>query len=81
MVAGAPTVSKAKMDPKMVEQIGYIDGSGIQLKQPESLQHWLEVSNATDTAPSRRHHRLENQVNVGKKIETGSCPTNRRTFG
>ncbi len=52
MVAGAPTVSKAKMDPKMVEQIGYIDGTGIQLKQPEQLQHWLQVSNALDTAPA-----------------------------
>jgi hypothetical protein len=51
MVAGAPTVSKAKLDSKFVEQIGIIDGRGIQLKQPERLQHWLEVSNATDTAP------------------------------
>lgn len=52
MVAGAPTVSKAKIDAKMLEQIGFIDGNGILLKQPERLQHWLTLSNALDTAPA-----------------------------
>ncbi|MBJ7311901.1 hypothetical protein ACFOLJ_02965 [Rugamonas sp. CCM 8940] len=52
MVMGAPTVSKAKMDAKMVEQIGIIDGRGINLKLPDRLQQWLSVSNALDTAPA-----------------------------
>ncbi|MET3134383.1 hypothetical protein AAKU55_004679 [Oxalobacteraceae bacterium GrIS 1.11] len=51
MVAGAPTVSKAKIDSKMLEQIGIIDGMGINLKYPERLSHWLERSNVRDTAP------------------------------
>jgi hypothetical protein len=52
MVMGAPTVSKAKIDAKMLEQIGVIDGMGIQVKHPERLQEWLTVSNALDTAPA-----------------------------
>ena len=52
MVMGAPTVSKAKIDAKMLELVGAIDGMGITIKHPESLHHWLEVSNALDTAPS-----------------------------
>lgn len=52
MVMGAPTVSKAKMDAKLVEQIGIIDGRGINLKLPDRLQQWLAVSDALDTAPA-----------------------------
>jgi hypothetical protein len=52
MVMGAPTVSKAKINASMLEQIGIIDGMGIHLKQPERLQQWLEHSNAGDTAPA-----------------------------
>jgi hypothetical protein len=52
MVAGAPTVSKAKLNASTLEQIGIIDGMGIHLKQPEALQHWLERANALDTAPA-----------------------------
>ncbi|SFL97540.1 MULTISPECIES: hypothetical protein [Rugamonas] len=52
MVMGAPTVSKAKMDAKLVEQIGIIDGRGINLKLPDRLQQWLSVSDALDTAPA-----------------------------
>lgn len=52
MVMNAPTVSKAKLDARMLEQIGTIDGAGIHLKQPERLQQWLELSNALDTAPA-----------------------------
>lgn len=52
MVMNAPTVSKAKLDARMLEQIGTIDGAGIQLKHPERLQQWLELSNALDTAPA-----------------------------
>nr|WP_315255553.1 hypothetical protein [uncultured Duganella sp.] len=52
MVMGAPTVSKAKMNASTLEQVGTIDGMGINLKQPDRLQHWLERSNALDTAPA-----------------------------
>ncbi|MGO4379636.1 hypothetical protein [Pseudoduganella sp. RAF53_2] len=51
MVMAAPTVSKAKMDAKYLEQIGYIDGTGITLRLPEKLQAWLELADAMDTAP------------------------------
>ena len=51
MVMGAPTVSKTKIDARMLEQIGVIDGMGIQLRQPERLTQWLTLSNALDTAP------------------------------
>lgn len=52
MVMRAPTVSKAKLNASTLEQIGIIDGMGIQLKQPERLHHWLERANAIDTAPA-----------------------------
>jgi hypothetical protein len=52
MVMGAPTVSKAKINANMLDQVGIIDGMGIHLKAPERLQQWLEVSNALDTAPA-----------------------------
>lgn len=51
MVMRAPTVSKAKIDARMLEQVGIIDGLGISVKQPERLQQWLALSNALDTAP------------------------------
>ncbi|MDC8757288.1 hypothetical protein [Janthinobacterium fluminis] len=53
MVMGAPTVSKAKIDAKMLEQVGIIDGMGINVKHPERLGEWLERSNAADTAPEQ----------------------------
>lgn len=52
MVMRAPTVSKTKLDPKLVQLVGVIDGDGINLKHPDSLQHWLAWSNAADTAPA-----------------------------
>lgn len=52
MVMGAPTVSKAKINASMLEQVGIIDGMGIHLKQPERLQLWLQQANALDTAPA-----------------------------
>ena len=51
LVMVAPTVSKAKMDAKTLELIGYIDGTGIHVKQMESLTQWLTISGALDTAP------------------------------
>jgi hypothetical protein len=52
MVMVAPTVSKAKIDAKYLEMVGYIDGAGITLKEPERLHQWLEQSGALDTAPA-----------------------------
>ncbi|MBV8657135.1 MAG: hypothetical protein JO142_04835 [Burkholderiales bacterium] len=52
MVMCAPTVSKAKVDARMLEQIGFIDGTGITIKAPESLHAWLAQADALDTAPS-----------------------------
>lgn len=52
MVMVAPTVSKAKMNAKYLEFVGYIDGSGITLKEPERVTDWLTQSNALDTAPT-----------------------------
>lgn len=51
MVSNAPTVSKAKMDAKLLDQVGVIDGNGIMVRQPELLTEWLALSNALDTAP------------------------------
>lgn len=51
LVMVAPTVSKAKMNASTLELVGYIDGSGIQLKQPDSVTLWLKISDALDTAP------------------------------
>lgn len=52
MVMAAPTVSKAKIDAKMMDLVGLIDGMGITVKHPELLHDWLEQSNALDTAPA-----------------------------
>ncbi|MGB9992364.1 hypothetical protein [Pseudoduganella rhizocola] len=51
MVSNAPTVSKAKMDAKLLDQVGVIDGNGIMVRQPQKLTEWLALSNALDTAP------------------------------
>lgn len=53
MVASAPTVSKLKIDAKMLDQVGMIDGRGINLKQFGMLQNWLQLSGASDTAPEQ----------------------------
>lgn len=52
MVMGAPTVSKAKINANMLDQVGIIDGMGIHLKTPELLEQWLHLSGAGDTAPA-----------------------------
>jgi len=51
MVMVAPTVSKAKLDARFLEMVGYIDGAGITLKEQERLTGWLAISDALDTAP------------------------------
>jgi hypothetical protein len=52
MVMVAPTVSKAKMDARFLELIGYIDSAGITVKEPERLTEWLAQSGMPDTAPA-----------------------------
>lgn len=55
MVMRAPTVSKTKIDAKQLELVGLIEGNGINVKHPEKLLHWLQQSNAADTAPTSDH--------------------------
>jgi len=52
MVMAAPTVSKAKIDARYLDQVGIIDGMGITLKQPDRLTQWLELCDKLDTAPA-----------------------------
>ncbi|KAB8042275.1 hypothetical protein [Janthinobacterium aquaticum] len=61
LVMTAPTVSKAKLDARLLEQVGIIDGMGINLKHPERLTHWLEISNVPDTAPEEPIVRWKNR--------------------
>ena len=61
MVMGAPTVSKAKIEARMLEQVGIIDGMGINIKHPERLTHWLAISNVLDTAPEEPVVRWKNR--------------------
>jgi hypothetical protein len=51
LVMVAPTVSKAKMNASTLDLVGYIDGTGIHLKQREGVTAWLAMSDALDTAP------------------------------
>ena len=48
----APTVSKAKIDARYMEQVGIIDGMGITLKQLDRLTQWLALCDKLDTAPA-----------------------------
>ncbi len=51
MVKLAPTVNKVTLDADNLEQIGFIEGSGITIRKMEALTRWLEQSNALDSAP------------------------------
>jgi hypothetical protein len=53
MVKHAPTTSHMTMTPDLMEQIGLIDGSGVEITQPQALQRWLAYCNATDSAPEK----------------------------
>lgn len=52
LVMAAPTVSKAKIDARYMEQVGIIDGMGITLKQLDRLTQWLALCDKLDTAPA-----------------------------
>ncbi len=53
MVNHSPTTSHMTMVPDMLEQVGLIDGSGIQITKPESLKRWLTFCNAMASAPEK----------------------------
>src|SRR5450830_372326 len=61
LIALAPTVSKAKMNPGTIELVGFIDGTNITLRHPELLMQWLTASDAMDTAPT------SNVITFGRK--------------
>lgn len=51
MVADAPTVSKVRIGAQFLDQVGLIDGRGINLKNLDGLRFWFEQSGLLDTAP------------------------------
>ena len=51
LVKHAPTTSHATITPDKLEQVGFIDGSGIQIIKMAALQRWLAFCNAGDSAP------------------------------
>jgi hypothetical protein len=53
MVKHSPTTSHMNIAPDMLEQVGFIDGSGIQVTKPESLKRWLTFCNAMASAPEK----------------------------
>ena len=52
MVNGAPTVNKVTCDAANVEQVGFIEGPEILVRDMAMLGAWLARCNAQDTAPS-----------------------------
>jgi hypothetical protein len=53
MVQHAPTTSHVTIVPDAMEQIGLIDGSGIEITKPESLNRWLAYCHAQSSAPAK----------------------------
>lgn len=51
MVKGAPTVNKLSCDAGNLEQIGFVEGPEILVRNMEQLMEWLTRSNAADSAP------------------------------
>ena len=51
MVNQAPTVSKMTLDSDCVEQIGYVNGSGITVRKMDALKRWLASTDALESAP------------------------------
>ncbi|UUZ54969.1 hypothetical protein LP419_03205 [Massilia sp. H-1] len=52
MVNGSPTVNKVTCDAANVEQVGFIEGPEILVRDMDMLGIWLARCNAQDTAPS-----------------------------
>jgi hypothetical protein len=51
MVKGSPTVNKLTCDAANLEQIGFIEGPEILVRDMEGLMEWLKRTNAVDSAP------------------------------
>ncbi len=51
MVKGAPTVNKLSCDAGNLEQVGFIEGPEILVRNMDQLMEWLVRSNAADSAP------------------------------
>ncbi len=53
MVNHMPTTSHLSIAPDTMEQVGFIDGSGIDIIKPEGLQRWLAYCHASESAPGK----------------------------
>jgi len=51
LVENLPTTSKMTTKLEYFEQVGYINGKGINVRRMDSLKRWLEFSDALDSAP------------------------------
>lgn len=51
MVKGAPTVNKLTCDADNLEQVGFVEGQEILVRDMEALSNWLTRSGAADSAP------------------------------
>ncbi|WP_229518435.1 hypothetical protein [Massilia sp. PAMC28688] len=51
MVKGFPTVNKISCDAGNVEQVGFIEGPEILVRNMDALTDWLVRSGAADSAP------------------------------
>lgn len=69
MVKNVPTVNKISCDAGNLEQVGFIEGQEILVRNMDSLHSWLARCNAADTAPE------------GPEIHAGSeKPARTRAF-
>jgi hypothetical protein len=51
MVKGSPTVNKLTCDGGNLQQVGFIEGPEILVRNMDSLHEWLQRTNALDSAP------------------------------
>ena len=53
MVKRSPTVNKLSCDADQFEQVGFVEGSEILVRNMEALQRWLKRSKALDSMPEK----------------------------
>ena len=51
MTKGSPTVNKLTCDAGNLEQVGFIEGSEILVRNMEALADWLQRTHAVDSMP------------------------------
>lgn len=51
MVKRSPTVNKLTCDAANIEQVGFIEGSEILVRNMPALHEWLQRTNTMDSAP------------------------------